>query len=571
MYRKLLFTLCLVLAGQTLSAQISFIDETSNLNDSNLKSGVAIAIADMNNDGLDDVVRLSNATNLAIEFQQPDGSFNLLAIGNMEDSWGITIADIDENGYNDVVAGGYYNGLQLAIANNDGSAYTIVTLTGPSIFLQNANFADINNDGSIDLFACHDEGMSTPYEGDGQGHLTYNLDLIETPSTTQSDNSGNYGSIWTDYDNDGDLDLYISKCRIGVSDPNDGRRRNLLFQNDGSNNYTDVAEDAGLLPLAQSWSANFEDIDNDGDFDCVMINHDISSQIYENNGDGTFTDITAESGVTSELASLNRGIQVMMEDFDNDGFIDMFLSTRDGDHQLLLNDGDLTFTSMNSAFPNNTPRIQSGAVGDMNNDGFIDLLAGHATGYNNPSDTPDQLFINQGNDNNWSRIRLVGVESNKDAIGAKVELHGAWGMQLREVRAGESYGTQNSIVNHFGIGTETAIDKVTIHWPSGLTEEYLDIDTNETITYVEGVGELGIEDNATAQFVMYPNPAGDILNLYYNSNMEGMDVQIFDLNGREVLQNNLVGVQQSSIDVSSLETGVYFVSVNNGVVKLIKR
>ncbi|MBV1923509.1 MAG: VCBS repeat-containing protein [Flavobacteriaceae bacterium] len=439
MFKKLLFTLTFLGVTSVLSAQISFNDATSGLNDSTLKSGVAIGVSDMNNDGLDDVIRLSNASDLVIEFQQGDGSFVKLNVGNLGSGseWALTIADVDENGFNDVISGGAYNNLKLALANSTGTAYAISTLSTPNIFLQNANFADINNDGDIDFFGCHDDGISSPYSGDGTGSFTYDLSLINTASTVPSDNSGNYGSIWMDYDNDGDQDLYISKCRLGVSNTGDGRRRNLLFQNDGNNNFTDVAAAAGLLPLAQSWAANFEDIDNDGDLDAFIINHDILSELYVNNGNGTFTDITAAAGLVADLTSLGLGIQVMMEDFDNDGFVDIFLTGRSGVHHLLLNNGNSTFTAATTAFPVGTVGIQSAAVGDLNNDGFIDIMAGHATGFNSPSSSnSDQLFINNTNANNWSEIIIRGVDSNINGIGARIELLGAWGLQIREVRAG---------------------------------------------------------------------------------------------------------------------------------------
>jgi len=488
MYKKLLFTLLIGIISHSLIAQVSFTDETSSLNDTTLKSGVAMAVVDMNNDGLDDVVRLSGSSNLRIEFQQPDGSFVKLTIGNVGSAWAIAIADVDGNGYNDIIAGGAYNGLDLALANGTGTAYTLSTLSGPSIFSQNANFVDMDNNGTIDYFVCHDDGISSAYNNNGSGSFTYDLGLINAVSTVPSDNSGNYGSIWMDYDNDGDLDMYLSKCRLGVGDTGDGRRRNMLFQNDGSNNFTDVASAAGLLPLGQTWATNFEDIDNDGDLDVVMINHDVTCQIYLNNGNGTFTDITAISGIATELsgAGIGLGIQVMMEDFDNDGYIDIFLTGRSGVHYLFTNDGDNTFTTVSAPFPGSPAGIQSGALGDLNNDGFIDILAGHATGFNSPSGSnSDQLFINTGNSNNWVKVILEGVASNDNGVGARLEAYGAWGKQIREVRAGESYGTQNSFASHFGIAGATSIDRIVIKWPSGNIDILENPAINGTITASE--------------------------------------------------------------------------------------
>ena len=121
-----------------------------------------------------------------------------------------------------------------------------------------------------------------------------------------SDNSGNYGIVWVDYDFDGDVDMYMSKCRLGVTNANDPRRMNLLYENNGDGTFTEVAEDRGLRPFAQSWAADFGDIDNDGDFDAIVINHDIPSVIYENDGMNNFTDITASTGAAATSRRLRR-------------------------------------------------------------------------------------------------------------------------------------------------------------------------------------------------------------------------------------------------------------------------
>ncbi|MCH9683507.1 MAG: VCBS repeat-containing protein, partial [Deltaproteobacteria bacterium] len=278
-----------------------FIDQTATLQNPGLTSGVAIGITDMNGDGLDDLVRLDNTSALEVEFQQEDGSFVRLDYGLIGGSaWGMALADVNGDGNTDIFAGGAYDGLKLLTANADATDYESSLLPGPGVFVQCANFADIDNDGTLDLFVCNDDGISSPYTNDGNGSFSFDFALIAAESTIPSDNSGNYGSVWSDYDSDGDLDLYIAKCRLGVQDNLDGRRVNLLFQNDGEGNYTDVAEAAGLRPLAQSWTVDFGDIDNDGDMDAIIINHDLPSGIYENMGPadmGTFVDITAQTGI----------------------------------------------------------------------------------------------------------------------------------------------------------------------------------------------------------------------------------------------------------------------------------
>lgn len=489
----------LAIGGAAMPASASalepFTDASDALNGNDVSSGAPMAIADMNADGLDDIVRLDDGEDLEIEYQQADGTFTRLQWGTLPGSgaWGMAIADVDNNGYPDIFAGGAYDGLKLLIASDDGTDYDTTMLAGPDIFVQCVSFADINTDGAVDLFVCHDDGLSSAYVGDGSGGFMYDLDLIRAETTVPSDDSGNYGTTWTDYDLDGDLDLYIAKCRLFSNNPADGRRLNLLFENDGDNNFTDVALSRGLRPPAQSWSADFADIDNDGDMDAYLNTHVSApiadhqrSTLYENDGTNDFVDITDASGMLDDIEAIDIGIQTHFEDFDNDGFVDLLVTGTSGEHRLFMNNQDNTFTAESDPFPTGGPGVQSAVVGDLNSDGFPDVVAGFANGYNQPSGMADRLFINPGNDNNWIDVRLTGVESNASAVGAMVELHGAWGVQRREVRAGESYGIVNGFTRHFGIGTESEIDSIVINWPSGQVDTVPTPGINQRIHVTEG-------------------------------------------------------------------------------------
>ncbi|WP_223033447.1 FG-GAP-like repeat-containing protein [Hanstruepera marina] len=559
--KKLLLTAIMVLPVIAFS-QVTFTNSNSLLVNSSLTSGVAIGVSDMNGDGLDDIVRLHDASSLQIEYQTAGGgNFTQYNYGSTGSShWGLAIADVDKNGFNDVVIGGYNNGVRVLKASSNGATYSSTTLNG-TIFLQNVNFADMDNNGTIDIFACHDNGTSLAYNNDGSGNYTIdNAGLINAVSTVPSDNSGNYGSIWTDYDNDGDQDLYISKCRLGVTNANDGRRINLLFQNDGNGNYTDVAVAAGLVPYGQSWSANFEDIDNDGDLDCIVINHDINSVIYENNGNGTFSDITASSGISSILSGMGSGgIQIIMEDFDNDTFIDLFVTARSGSHHMFKNNGNKTFTEMPSPFtlPTGPSRIQSAAVGDLNNDGFMDVVAGFANGYNGPSNYPDVLYFNDGNSNNWSEIRLRGNTSNINGIGARIELYGSWGKQIREVRSGESYGTMNSLLTHFGLGSATSITKIKVLWPSGEEDEILNPAINTSIEIIEG-STLTADEYTDLSISIYPNPTSNYVTVSTPNNNSSIAYSVYDISGKAVITQQDLNTSKQ-IDLKSLTSGIYFI------------
>ncbi|MBL4682980.1 MAG: VCBS repeat-containing protein [Nannocystaceae bacterium] len=496
------------MAASSAHAIEPFTDGSAALVNGSMTSGVALGITDMNNDGLDDIVRLDDTQFLEIEYQQLDGSFERYEFGEVGgSSWSLSLGDVNNDGYTDIFTGGAYNGLKVLTASADGTTFTSVTLETPpdspgfpppGVFLQCSNFVDIDNDGSLDVFACHDNGLSAPYSNDGTGEFTYAPGLISAVSTIPSDNSGNYGSIWSDYDNDGDLDLYIAKCSLGNNDPLSGRRTNLLFRNEGNGNWTEVAESAGLRPLAQSWSLDFGDIDNDGDFDAFLINHDQLSILYRNDGPGeaigTFTEITASAGIAADLGSMGNGIQNHFEDFDNDGFIDLLVTGNDGQHRLFMNNGDLTFTRAVDPFPTGGLGIHSAVVGDLNNDGQMDVLAGFAFSYNSPSDNPDRLLLNPGNDNNWIAFRLHGDQSNRSAVGARIEITGPWGTQVREVRAGESYGISNTLMRHFGLGSVEAIDTVTISWPSGQVDTFDYAAVNTVHDVMEGCPETFYAD-----------------------------------------------------------------------------
>ena len=160
-------------------------------------------------------------------------------------------------------------------------------------------------------------------------------DYSDYPNT---DHSGNYGTVFSDFDNDGDVDLVIAKCRQFVNDPFDPRRVNQIWMNNGDGTWAEVAEERGLVLNEQSWTVDFADYDNDGDFDCFLTNHSTTMTLLENDGNGFFTDITQAAGLDFDGFAL----QAKMADFDNDGFVDVLVAG--GIHRYYRNNGDGTFT-----------------------------------------------------------------------------------------------------------------------------------------------------------------------------------------------------------------------------------
>jgi len=482
---KKLYTLLLVTSifiSTNIQAQVTFKNQNVKLTNGTMKSGNCVAIVDWNFDGLDDIIRLDDGRICYVDVQRTNNQFQTVYLGTFSSSagwaWGMAVADLDHNGFMDVAAGAYGPAVRILMTDNSGASATLVSIPNSSYFVQNMTFADFNNDGWIDLFVCDDNAMSHIYLNGGTGTLTESGTTINF-DVTGTDDSGNYGSVWTDFDNDGDLDLYIAKCKQGVTNPADGRRINVMFVNDGNNNFTENAAAYNINIGWQTWTASFGDIDNDGDLDLLVTNHDHASQILENDGTGHYTDITANSGFNvSDITP----VESIMEDFDNDGFVDLLITG--SSNRYFHNNGNKTFTKIEGLF--NTNDMLSFATGDLNHDGLIDLYTSYGDAYNNPSNIDDVLWMNSTrNNNHFITLNLLGTISNKGAIGARALIYGAWGIQIREVRAGDNYGTTNSAMLHFGLGTSTTIDSIVVKFPSGITTTLINPVVDQFMTIIE--------------------------------------------------------------------------------------
>lgn len=490
-------------------------------------SSTICSVVDMNGDYLDDIVTVgSNSMNILIQETTGNLTNHNYSLPNLgaTPSWSIAAGDIDKNGFNDLVFG---DGSRLSVIKADatGSSYTEVPYP-QNIFTQRTNFIDINNDGNLDLFACHDVAQSHAYRNDGAGNLIFDISLMPTLAV-----GGNYQSMWTDYDNDGDQDMYLAKCRGGapVGDP---QRINLLYKNNGDGTFTESGAAAGVNDGAQSWSTAIEDFDNDGDMDFLLSNISDENRLYRNNGNGTFTDIYATTGIDPQVGSW----EVQAADFNNDGWVDFLWSNN---KELYINNGNMTFTGYDLPF-------SKGGIGDLNNDGFLDVQYGTT------------VYRNTPNANNWITVNLQGVASNRNGIGARVEIYGAWGKQIREIRSGHGFSHQSTMNAHFGIGTETQITKVRIIWPSGIVDEILNPTINHATLVVEGLNPVAVEKPETNTFAIFPNPANDVVVISNIDINTVKNVYIHSLSG-SLLKS--IQPTQNQIGVKDLTKGNYIITI----------
>ncbi len=523
-------TILLALFSFSGFAQVSF--TTSNIPTSGQYN---ICAVDMNGDYLDDLVSI-NGSNIQIFYQNPDGTFteeniSTNAVTNLP-NWSIAAGDLTGNGYNDLLYGGG-SGVTFMIANEDGTQYEEVTFP-EFVFSQRTNFIDFNNDGHLDAFVCHDVAPNVYYINDGAGGLAFNQGGIGDFPT-----GGHYGSLWFDYNNDGLQDMFMAKCGGSIE-----RRTNQLFRNNGDGTYTDVAVAAGLDDPIQTWSAAVGDFDNDGHMDLMVGASSFTDgghKLMRNNGDGTFTNVTAGSGFDIFTGTSTEHATY---DFNNDGYLDIFGNS----NTIFINNGDMTFTPIAAPF-------SAASIADLNNDGFLDAFRNGLIYYNN------------GNDNNWIVINTQGVESNRNGIGARVEITSALGTQIRDVRSGEGFRYMSTLNTHFGIGSDTEIEELIIKWPSGIVDIISNPDINTAHLIIEGQ-TLGTNDNNITGISLSPNPTANMLNITYTESLNGTSASVYDVMGRVVLTETL---KSKSLNVSSLKTGLYFLNLTvNGKVAQMK-
>lgn len=370
-------------------------------------------------------------------------------------------------------------------------------------------WVDYDGDGDVDVL-----WRSTDYDVD-QALFRNNGDRTFTEVTQEAgvgiigrvlaaDGQGSSG--WFDMDLDADIDLLT---------PNEGDA-NVLFENIGGGSFTDITRSrkppSGLAFLnpGNSNGACLGDIDNDGDMDVYLPNADQANRLVRNEwmekGVVTFTDITMASG-TGDMGGA-RGCT--MSDFDNDGFMDIYISNggpsnslfkdvvgglplsvqfyiawTPGRNTLLRNNGDGTFVDITEGWGIGTG-VDSG---DVNNDGFADILATNRTYYNSgklvSAAQQNRLFLNRRNQNHWIKIKLVGTTGNLNAYNARVRVVAEELVQHRELFSATGYNSADDPTLIFGLGDRDHVDLVEVTWPDGKVQALRDVSAGQTVVIEE--------------------------------------------------------------------------------------
>lgn len=447
--------------------------------------GDVIAFADVDGDDDMDIAR-SGRDGISLWRNRDDGGFDLATSAVNLDGVGATNAivpaDVDGDGDNDLLLLGYGAG-SIQVWTGGGYAELAGALPA-SVDVSRATtgaLADCDLDGDLDLFIARDPTYASAgylLANDGTGMFTD----ITAGSGLDQPGTLTFQALWFDYDGDGDPDLALSNDRGNVNG-----YPTQLFRNDGNCKLTEVTAAANLVETIDGMGLVAGDIDGDGDPDLYASNtpdipeEGVGHLFYRNNGDGTFTEISAELGVQAMVL----GWGVAMPDIDNDGDLDL-LAAADGHAtppgtRLFENLGGGRFRDITEiAGLTDDGDAYGVSIADYDGDGFVDIALAH-TLYG----APVGLWRNSGSVHSWLKVRLRGQSPNTYGVGAKVTAVVDGVRTVRWVDAGSGFGGANPAELIIGLGGAHSVDELRVDWPSGAVTIETDIDVRTIIDVVE--------------------------------------------------------------------------------------
>ena len=491
---------------------------------------------------------------------------------------GSSWTDFDNDGFADLCVVNWWNRINLLYKNNGNGTFTFLSSSPVCTQLsysEACSWGDYDNDGLIDLFITNSAGTGHRnflYRNTGSG----NFIRIDTGAVF-GETAYSRGINWTDINGDRLPDIFV--CR-------EESQNEFMFKNNGGGYFTRITNSPPVTNGGITWSGSWGDYDNDGDLDLFITNSENqTNSLFRNEGDFNFTKITNDPLVTEPGYNAVGG----WGDYDNDGDLDMFVSQAykgpSFNEKLvnklyrnnLMETGTASFEKITSGILVNDSGYTYGfAWGDYDNDGDLDLAAANTFGENQKN----ALYRNElSNGNKWINIKCKGTVSNSSAIGAKVRIkaniNGNPVYQMQEISGQAGYCTQNLIL-HFGLGNAQVIDSLKVEWPSGIDQYFTNVPVNRNITITENGTLISVNETGTETvkdfklFQNYPNPFNPVTRIKYQiSRKSAVLLQIFDSLGNkiETLVNEIQpeGEYEKEFSANGLASGIYYfkITVNN--------
>ncbi len=486
--------------------------------------------------------------------QLPDVNGVTLGQAAAGSSWG----DLDNDGDLDCISASTVSGLHFNLGNNTFELKNALLPEFTNYRAWDCSLADADNNGRLDLFFAHADGFPP-----GSVQQPCKFYLQGTDGSFSLVTGYEFASefrpytipVWTDYDLDGDVDLFIGSGPGGTAGP-DFCYRNLLKETGNFSLQRLSAPPFDLLEDGQVYNAI--DFDNDGDLDLCLTNYAGAKTRFYVNNQGTYT-ATNTTFTTQDLLLANA-----WGDLDNDGDLDVLI-TRDGttDIDFYRNlGGSFAQAKIAGQVPDNTNACGL-ALADYDNDGDLDFMVNGAT-------TGRSLFRNDilASGRHWAQFSLQGGPSNRSAIGAllrlKANIGGQAKWQIREISAHNSFQSQHNLRQHFGLNDATIIDSLIVRWPSGTVQTFESLAPDLFYKIIEGQPISPVVGTApagqTIDLNIAPNPVTREFSIA--SEFKILSVEMFDSTGKILPLK--ISPQEKGMQVWLLgnpAAGVYFVRV----------